>query len=90
MDNGHAAVIEAFHAILKKFMTSAITAPRLCKALPDMLNPKDGHQQQGIALAREKGHASAVAAFEAIRADPLIRPHLPAAAATMASPMASP
>ncbi|CAM3376640.1 Ankyrin repeat domain-containing protein [Bordetella sputigena] len=86
MANGHTAVIEAFHAILKKFMTSAITAPRIRQALPDMLDPKDGQKERGIVLALERGHAPAAAAFEAICADPLIRPHLPAPGATIASP----
>lgn len=74
--NGHSAVIQAFHATLVDMMRSAVTAPWLCKHLPGMLDPKDGWGKPGIVLARERGHVAAAAAFEAIRADPDILPHL--------------
>lgn len=76
LGNGHTEVIEALHAVLLYFLRDPAIAPVIQLALPDMLTAEDGDGESGISFARKRGHGATLAAFDAMLADPAIRPYI--------------
>ena len=76
LGSGHAEVIETLHAVLLDFLGDATIAPEIRGALPDMLAAEDADGELGVSFARRKGDGATLAAFDAMLADPAIRPYI--------------